>query len=127
MSFWNVKFNHSSNRVENLRDASEYELSMGDWFMESLSGLIKMNDNYSATALGIDRISSPDGDAANMEQFYFLNVLNENNEETKFLFRLEKGDECLLVGVSEGVNRFDAEKALLDVVDGNMQTVEMLI
>ena len=127
MSFWNVKFNHSSNRVENLRDASEYELSMGDWFMKSLSGLIKDNDNYRATALGIDRISSPDGDAPNMEQFYFLNTLNENNKETKFLFRLEKGDECLLIGVSDGVNRFDAEKVLLDVADGKMQTVEMLI
>lgn len=127
MSFWNVKFNHSSNRVETLRDASEFELSMGDWFIESLSSLIKNKKTYSATALGFDRISSPDGDAPNMSQYYFLNTRNEKNKEVKFLFRLEKGDECSLVGVSEGLNRFDAEKALLDIVDGKMQTVEMLI
>ena len=127
MSFWNVKFNHSSNRVESLRDASEFELSMGDWFMESLSGLIKKRANYSATALGFDRISSPEGDTANPGQYYFLNVLNPENKEIKFLFQLEHGDECSLVGVSEGVNRFDAEKTLLDVVDGKMQNVEMLI
>ena len=127
MPVWNVKFNHGSNKVEVLNDAREYELSMGAWFIESLSKALKGNENYRATALGIERISSPGGGSEDHSQFYFLRVLDLSKKETKFLFRLTDGDACSLVGITDGTNRTEAEKTLGGIFDGKPSELELSI
>lgn len=102
-------------------------MSLGAWFVEDLCNAVKGNENYRAIALGMGQVSSPEGTSEDQTLFYLLKAVDKHKNETKFLFVLDDGDACSLVGVSEGINKHEAEDVLLTVIDGNAHEVELAI
>ena len=126
MVLWTVKFNHGSNLLEELKDARSYEMDMGPWFVESLYDGVRSNGKYNAKALGMEHVLDPEGNSKDQNRYFFVKV-KKNNDFVKFLFQLNGGDSCSLVGISDGIARYDAEETLLSVADGKASGVELAI